>query len=104
MTPNFKGLASSFAQMRIAIETQAKDALAEAPKVQADAIAEIKRAGKNLSDVKSFTSELKQFNDSVEGSNGGPPLAGLQPASETVQSPPAGSEPAQSWSGNKPQG
>lgn len=109
MTPNFKGLATSFAQLRMAIEQQAQDALAELPTVQAAATAEIKRAGKNLADVKNFTSELKQFNDSVEGSNGGPSLAGSQPASPQ-QPPQSGSgqdpkpQPQAGWAGDKPQG
>jgi hypothetical protein len=105
MVPNLKGIATTFAQIQHDLETQASGVLSDLQTEAAAANTELARSKKNIGVLKTTVADMKAFNDSIEGSNGGPTLAGSSTASAPVPASSQGAalpEPQASWSGNKP--
>jgi hypothetical protein len=97
MTPNLSGIASTLAQVRHSIETQAQAVATRAVGLEKRASTAIAESNAELDKSEAAVVEIEQLNASLKGSNGGPTSAG-SPAASASTLP----EPQASWSGNKP--
>jgi hypothetical protein len=94
MTPKFKGLGPALAKLTHDLDLQAAPLMADIESLSSEAPGLIKQAAQRVAETKQAVADIKDFVNSLTGSNGGPTLADSSATSDASAAAPVTPVPA----------